>query len=240
MSGTRYAIISGAAGGIGRAIAEDLKKQNYILCLLVRHENDVRIREVITEEDTVIACDLSDKTSRSEAWRLIHSWSSQIDVLINAAGVAFGAAALMTPYNDLLRIFETNYFAAIDLSQRVGRVMLKRKKGVIINISSIQGGMGRPGNLAYGGSKAALNHTTRVMANELGQFGIRVNAVAPTIVETLMLEKMDLVARDRLVEESSLSTILKPEQVADLVSFLISEKASNINGQVINLDGGFV
>ena len=81
---------------------------------------------------------------------------------------------------------------------------------------------------------------TRVMGNELGQHGIRVNAIAPTIIETSMLEKMDIAARDRLIEESALSTILKPEQVADLVSFLVSERASQINGQVINLDGGIL
>ena len=240
MSIKSYAVISGAAGGVGRAIAVELKNQNYSLCLLVKQKDDARVMDLVTEDDTTIVCDLADKTSRSEAWRSIHSWSSQIDVLVNAAGIAYGATSLMTPYDDLRKVFEINYYAAIDLSQRVARAMLRRNKGVILNISSIQGESGRSGSLAYGGSKAALNHMTRVMGNELGQHGIRVNAIAPTIIETSMLEKMDIAARDRLIEESALSTILKPEQVADLVSFLVSERASQINGQVINLDGGIL
>ena len=127
--------------------------------LTVKQKDDARVMDLVTEDDNTIVCDLADKTSRSEAWRSIHAWSSQIDVLVNAAGIAYGATSLMTPYDDLRKVLEINYWRSNRLISKEARAMLRRNKGVILNISSIQGE--RDGlKPCLRGSKAALNHMT--------------------------------------------------------------------------------
>lgn len=233
----KTAIVTGAYGGIGKSIVQRLTQEGYRVCHLIR---DLGNASNIVQDDSslVVECDLSLIDDRKQAWSKIREWTKQIDLLVNAAGVAFGAPAMMTSDSDLKRVFEVNYVAAVDLSQRVGRVMMRQQCGSIINILSVQALLAEPGNLAYGGSKAALAHATRVMASEWGKFGIRVNAVAPTVVSTKMMCLMEETARDRLVSASALGSILDPNDVAELVFFLASSKADQINGQIIRIDGG--
>ena len=115
---------------------------------------------------------------------------------------------------------------------------MRQKSGTIINLASVAGIDGDPGYTAYGSSKAAVAFTTKVLSKELAPYGIRVNAVAPGLIETRMMEAMENSAREEMIQDSSLKRVGRPEEVADTIVFLASEKSSYITGQVLRIDGG--
>jgi 3-oxoacyl-[acyl-carrier protein] reductase len=136
------------------------------------------------------------------------------------------------------RVFDINYFNQILFSQYLVKKMVRAKSGSIINIASTAGLLADAGTLTYGGSKAALIHATKVMATELGPFGIRVNAIAPAVVETDMAALMDEKARSALDERSAIKGTVETEDVAELISFLASARSTKITGQIVRLDRG--
>nr|WP_169618099.1 SDR family oxidoreductase [Ruegeria sp. PR1b] len=135
-------------------------------------------------------------------------------------------------------VFEVNLFGPLLFTQSVVKKMLRAKQGSVVNIASTAGLLADAGTLSYGGSKAALIHATKVMARELGSFGIRVNAIAPSVVETEMATQMDASARAALDARSALPGAIEPGDVADLAAFLISEQSARITGQVMRIDRG--
>jgi 3-oxoacyl-[acyl-carrier protein] reductase len=144
----------------------------------------------------------------------------------------------MTPVEDVRRVFEVNYFNQILFTQYVAKKMVRAKAGAIVNIASVAGLLADAGTLAYGGSKAALIHATRVLATELGPFGIRVNAIAPAVVETDMASEMDPAARAALDARSALNGTVAASDVAELVAILVSDATAKMTGQVLRLDRG--
>jgi 3-oxoacyl-[acyl-carrier protein] reductase len=114
--------------------------------------------------------------------------------------------------------------------------MIRQKSGAIVNITSTAGVFADPGTLAYGGSKAALDHASRVMATEFGPMGIRVNAVAPSVVASGMADQMDDAARAKVAERTALAGETTPADIADTVSYLLSDRAAAISGQIIRVD----
>ena len=133
-------------------------------------------------------------------------------------------------------VFEVNLFGPLQFTQYITKKMMRQKSGAIVNITSTAGILGDPGTLAYGGSKAALAHASRVMAAEFGPLGIRVNAVAPSAVVSAMADKMDEVAREKLSDREALAGETLPLDVANMVAYLLSENASAVSGQVIRVD----
>jgi 3-oxoacyl-[acyl-carrier protein] reductase len=239
----KKAVVTGANRGIGREIFEILAKNFFDVALCVR-QAPVELTELIAElnekgaEHQIIELDLSDDSSIGAAAKAIHSWSKRIDVLVNNAGIAEGSLFSMTRIPDLKRVFQINYFSQLQFTQLISKKMIRRKSGSIINIASTSGLLGDRGTLAYGGSKAALIHSTKVLANELGDFGIRVNAIAPSLTETDMASQMDENAVDSLLSRSALKQIIQKKDVAELALFLASDNSCKITGQVIRLDGG--
>jgi 3-oxoacyl-[acyl-carrier protein] reductase len=162
----------------------------------------------------------------------------KISSLVNCAGIPFGATILMTKIEDLKTILDVNFTHQVLFTQQILRTMCSRKRGSIVNIASMSALNADAGTLAYGASKAALIHFTRVAAAESGKFGVRVNAVSPGAIETEMLNLMDDVALEKLRARSALMRFGKPEEVASAVLFLISDESSYISGEIMKINGG--
>lgn len=233
-------IVTGASRGIGLQIVRQLDSEGYRLAACCRNIskelND--LIETSSMEHRIFEFDLCEEQKIKEVSLDIFKWSGVPYGLVNCAGFALGGLFSMTRMEDLRLIYEINLFGPLFLTQLVSKKMLRAKKGSIVNIASTAGILADTGTLAYGGTKASLIHATRVLASELGAFGIRVNAVAPSVVETDMANLMEESAKDKLENRSALKTKTQPSNVADAVSFLLSRKSEMISGQILRIDRG--
>ena len=161
-----------------------------------------------------------------------------IDILINNAGIPAGGFLLMTSLAKVKEVMQVNFFSQILITQQVAKVMMKQKHGSIVNMSSVTALDNQGGWTAYGSSKGAMISFTRTAARELASFGIRVNAVAPGLIDTQMGGEMDEKYQADMINRSDLGRKGTPEEVANLVCFLASDEASYITGQIIRIDGG--
>lgn len=184
--------------------------------------------------------DLSAPDTIKKAVDHIVSLRQQIDILVNNAGIGSGGLFQMTSLQEFHRVFEVNFFGQIQFTQSISRLMCRKRSGVIINMASIAGLLGEPGMTAYGASKAALITATRTLATELGNFGVRVNAIAPSVTCTDMYHQMDENSREKLIQSSALKRAAQPLEVANVALFLASDLSSYITGQVLRVDGGIL
>jgi 3-oxoacyl-[acyl-carrier protein] reductase len=232
-------LVVGAGGEIGRALVRSLSAK-YRLALWISpniNADTFRSDLGVSSDNFVLSVDLSEMTAINEAFVETRKWCRSIYGLVTCSGLARGAHSLMTETVILRDSWNINFLAPIIISQLVAKMMIKRKKGRIIHLSSIQGVIAQPGNLAYGSSKAALSHASKILAAELGPFGIHVNSVCPTVIESAMGDTMDSAAQDRLLGLSSRGK-LEIAEVVSVIEFLIEPESSAINGQTIRLDGG--
>jgi 3-oxoacyl-[acyl-carrier protein] reductase len=242
-SNRKTAVVSGANRGIGLETVKKLAAEGYNIAACVRSSSDdiqaiVESPEFDGQEHRIFEIDLLEKSSIYNCVKSIINWSKTIDVLVNNAGVAHGSLFLMTPIEDLRRVFEINLFSQIYLTQLVSKRMMRVKAGVIINMASTAGLLADAGTLTYGCSKAALIHGTKIMAAELGAFGVRVNCIAPSVTETDMAKLMDEKSIELLDQRCALSGRIQPDEIGELITFLVSDGAKNITGQVIRIDQG--
>lgn len=240
------AIITGANRGIGKKISESFHAAGAHVFVCARELNSdfmdwaELLKQSGTGDVTPIQLDLTDDLSLKSAINVIRKASPKIDVLVNNAGIAHGSLFQMTPISDLKAVFDVNLFGQIAISQSVSRLMARNKSGSIINISSSTAHITDPGTLAYGASKAALNRATKSMALELGEMGIRVNAISPGVTDTEMSAQMDDNARSKLIASSALKKSASPQDIANMAIFLASGLSSHVTGQVICVDGGIM
>ena len=229
--------ISGASKGIGKTIAYNFAKNNYTVVGTSRQifefdnklENLIPIQLDVTSRDDIKAC-FGDLKNRG----LLPN------ILINNAGITSDQLFLRMKDSDWDNVINTNLNGVFNLSKIFIKNMVKNRNGRIINISSISGLMGNPGQVNYSSSKAALNGFTKSLAKELGSRNITVNSVAPGFIETDMTSFLDDSAKKDVIETIPLKRLGKPEDVAELVLFLASEEASYITGQTISIDGGLL
>ncbi len=237
-------IITGALRGIGRTILELFAENGANIWACGRLQNDEFEEEMkqLSESNNVwikpVYFDLSDEEQIKKGIQQIIKDKVSIDALVNNAGMAYGGLFTMTPMTKLREVFQINYFAQIQIMQLVLRVMMRQKSGSIINMSSIGGIETAPGYLAYGSSKAALIHATKTVSHEVGQYGIRVNAIAPGLVETDMGSFKSQEEIDKILDRSSLHRKADPKEIANCALFLASDQSSFITGQALIADGG--
>jgi 3-oxoacyl-[acyl-carrier protein] reductase len=240
----RTAVITGCNRGIGRAILETFAENGANIFACVRKESDkftdfvVNVAMKKSVLITPIYFDLGNVEQIKNGIKKIISTKKRIDILVNNAGMASGAFFHMTAMKDLKKIFDINFFSQILFSQGMSRYMSRFKAGSIINIASIAGVKGDAGMISYGTSKASLISATKIMAVELGEMNIRVNAIAPSITKTDMFDQMEEKVRNKIIGSSILKRPADAVEIANVALFLASHLSSYITGQVLCVDGG--
>jgi 3-oxoacyl-[acyl-carrier protein] reductase len=239
----KVALVTGASRGIGRAIAVDLARGgayvlvNYSSSPEAAQETLNQIREAGSDGE-VIKFSVQDSQAVEDAFDGIKARHGKLDILVNNAGISRDGLVLRMKDEEWLATLEVNLNGAFFCSRAAARLMLKAKKGRIVNISSVVGEMGNAGQVPYVSSKAGLLGMTKALAKELASRGVTVNAVTPGFIETDMTSALDEKLRAEHMKAIPLSRYGKPEEVANLVSFLASEQAAYITGQIIGINGG--
>jgi len=240
---SKVAVITGAARGIGLATARRFLKEGYRTALIdIESETlTAAAREIDRPDDVLpIDCDVSDPEQVRVAVDQIVATFGRIDVLVNNAGKAAFGKVLDTDFDVWREIMATNLDGPFICTQLCAPVMLESGGGAIVNIASISGLRASLLRVAYGTSKAAIVHLTKQQAAELGDVGIRVNAIAPGPVDTAMAKKVHTQdIRDAYHDAIPQNRYGTEDEIANGIWFLCSDEASYINGQLIAVDGGF-
>lgn len=241
----KTSLITGSNRGIGYSILRKFAKEGSDIIAHTRNEDIYFIKKCneLEKENNIkifhIHFDLLDKEKMKNEILSIIKRKIPIDILVNSAGIIHGGLFNMSTIQSIRDVFEVNFFGQLEITQLVSKYMLRKKTGSIINISSVAGIDLSSGNCGYGTSKAALNAFSKTLADELGQYGIRVNVVAPSLTDTDMSKSEEAKKeREILSANNGFKRMVKPDEVADLVLYLASDKSSFINGQIIRIDGG--
>ena len=240
----RTAVVTGASGGIGEAVCYALAKDGYNIILHCNKNADKaqqiadRIKTEYTVDAFCIQCDLSQNGAGKLLGDKIKEITSRVDVLVNNAGLSLVGVFQCLDAESVTRLMNVNLNSAMELTAELLPLMIREQSGSIINVSSVWGVTGGSCEVHYSASKAGLIGFTKALAKEVGASGIRVNCVAPGFIETEMNSCFDEETVKAVVEETPLCRTGKPEDVAELVTFLASDKASFITGQIIGIDGG--
>lgn len=241
----QVALVTGSSRGIGRAIAAQLAREGYAVCINYIEQREAA--EALAAQLQAEGCqalalqaDVADRGAVNAMVTKIEAAFGPVTLLVNNAGISH--QGLFQDVDDELwdRYFAINVTGARNTIQSVLPHMLHEKSGCIINISSIWGLRGASCEVAYAATKAALVGLTRSLALELAPSGIRVNAVAPGCIETDMVRSLGQDTRDMLVDATPMNRLGTPEDIAGVVSFLASDKAAFMTGQILTADGGFI
>ena len=239
----KVAVVTGAARGIGLAISKKFLGEGYRIAILDIDQKTLSqtMKQVFDTNNVLgLECDVSEPDQVDQSVNRVLEQFGRIDVLVNNAGIAEFKPMLETTYEEWSRILAVNLNGPFICTQACAPFMLKNEGGSIVNIASISGLRASTLRIAYGTSKAALMHLTKQQAAELGNKGIRVNAIAPGPVDTAMAKKVHTAdIRSDYHDVIPLNRYGLEEEIADAVWFLCSDSASYINGQIIAADGGF-
>ena len=239
----KTALVTGASGGIGKYIAEELALRGAKVAL--HYNSSEKAAEAIRNqiranggEAEIYCCDIRSNSAVRDMIKEIEEAFGGIDILVNNAGVALDARIHKMPEEYFDNTMAINVKGTWNTMQHVLPMMMEKKEGAIINISSVSGIAGNIGQSAYSGSKAAVIGMTKTVAKEAAAYGIRVNAVAPGFIEVGMSSQISDKLREMLVQQIPMKRQGKGEEVAKTVAFLASDDAGYITGQVIEVNGG--
>ncbi len=236
----KVAVVTGASKGIGREIAISLANDGYTV--VINYANDeIGAQDCLNAIDNngmIYKADVSNYAQCQEMINDVISKYGQIDVLVNNAGITRDNLILRMSEDDFDKVIDTNLKSAFNLCKLVARPMMKNKGGRIINISSVVGKMGNAGQVNYAASKAGIIGLTKSIAKELASKNILANAVLPGFIATDMTGKMTEEQKNAILSQIPLGKMGSPNDIANMVSFLASDKASYITGQTFIVDGG--
>ena len=241
----KAALVTGGSRGIGKAIALALADNGANVAFTYKSAAaaaDEVVKAIEAKGRKALAIQ-SDAKNFSEANSVVEKVIAQfqrLDILVNNAGITKDTLLMRMSEQDWDDVIDTNLKGAFNFSKAVCKQMMSQREGVIINISSIAGVIGNPGQTNYAAAKAGLIGMTKTLAKELSSRNIRVNAVAPGFVDTDMTEKLTPQQKEALIGMIPLKRTAKPEEIASVVLFLASQASSYVTGQVLCVDGGLV
>lgn len=244
----KNAVVTGCLRGIGRTVTELFVRQGADVIAFCEYETEEwntfseDLRRSTGREIRPVYCDFYSEEAVLKAVETVRRWKLPIDLLVNVAGIKEDALFFMILPETMKHTFQVNFFSPMLLTQYIAKLMLrnpKEGKG-IINVSSMIGMDGNVGQVSYAASKAALIAATKCLSAELAPQGIRVNAVAPGVIDTAMIADIPQDKLDALLGRAKIRRPGRAEEVAELILFLASGQSSYITGQTIRVDGGIL
>ena len=241
----KKAIVTGASRGIGKTIASQLASQGVdLICCSTNQDTSDKVALELQDQYGVsvygYGMDVKDFDETKAFMAFALDKLGAIDILVNNAGITRDNLLLRMSVEEWTSVLEVNLTSVFNLTKAVLRPMLKQRSGRIINISSVVGEMGNPGQSNYAASKAGIIGFSKSIAKEVGAKGITCNVVAPGFIETDMIGSLPEDYLNNIIGSIPTKRLGKPEDIAHLVSFLSAEESSYITGQVINVDGGML
>ncbi len=240
----KVALVTGAARGIGQATALKLAAEgaDLALCDLQKDwiaETEAKVRELGRRAES-FAMDVSNSDDVNRAVAEVEKAFGRIDVLVNNAGITKDGLLMRMSEDDWDAVLDINLKGAFLCTKAVSRIMMKQRSGAIVNVASIIGLIGNPGQCNYSASKGGLIAFTKTVAKELAARNVRANAVAPGFISTKMTESLPEDVQKRMLENIPLKRFGSPEDVANVIAFLAGDEAAYVSGQVLTVCGGMV
>ena len=240
----KVAIVTGASGGIGQAIAVRLAADGADVAVCGQNQERLQeTAELVKKQGRrveMLTPDVSKGVAVQEAVASVEKTWGRIDILVNNAGITKDGLVMRMSEEDWDQVLDVNLKSVFLFTKSVARTMMKQRAGSIVNISSIIGLIGNAGQGNYSASKGGINAFTKSVAKELSSRGVRVNAIAPGFIETKMTARMAEDLQKKMLDNIPLGRYGKTEDVASVVSFLASEDAAYMTGQVLSVCGGLV
>ncbi|MCL1624059.1 3-oxoacyl-ACP reductase FabG [Moraxella sp. Tifton1] len=236
----KIVLVTGASRGIGRAIAQRFANEGcFVIGTATSEKGAELIADYLSEFDGIgRVLDVCDDEAIDKLFDEIDSVYGGLNVLVNNAGITKDGLLMRMKSEDWSAVMDTNLTAIYRTARRAIRSMMKARFGRIINITSVVGQMGNAGQTNYAASKAGVEGFTRALAREIGSRGVTVNCVAPGFVETDMTEELDERLVNSMLDAVPLGRMAQPEEIAAAVTFLASDEASYITGEVLAVNGG--
>jgi 3-oxoacyl-[acyl-carrier protein] reductase len=241
----RVAVVTGASRGIGRATAESFLKAGCSVVLNARASDEAsasfaELERTFPSCASVVYGSVADGATATAIVQSTLSRHRRIDILVNNAGVLRENPLGMISDSEMDELFDVNLLGLMKISEIVAEEMARRRSGSIVNVSSIVGIKGSAGQVAYAATKAGVIGATHSSARQLAPFNIRVNAVAPGMIDTSMIKPFSGDRRKRIESNIAMGRVGSAQDVANVILFLVSDLASYVTGQVLGVDGGLV